>query len=38
MGKSQNDRGYRKVNSEINPALVMINLLVKFNVHSSYAK
>ena len=30
--------GHRKVKCEISQALVMINLYVKFNVHSSYAK
>ena len=37
-GKSQGHRGHRKVKCEISQALVMINLYVKFNVHSSYAK
>ena len=36
--KSQGHRGHRKVKCEIGQALVMINLYVKFNVHSSYAK
>ena len=36
--KSQGHRGHRKVKSEISQALVMINLYVKCNVHSSYAK
>ena len=36
--KSQVDRGYRKDRCGVNQALVMINLYVKFNVHSSYAK
>ena len=36
--KSQGHRGYRKVKCEISQALVMINLYVKFIVHSSYAK
>ena len=36
--KSQGHRGHRKVKCEISQALVMINLYVKFNVHSSYAK
>ena len=36
--KSQGQRGYRKVKCEISQALVMINLYVKFNVHSSYVK
>ena len=36
--KSQGHRGHRKVKCEMSPALVMINLYVKFNVHSSYAK
>ena len=30
--------GHRKVKCEISKSLVMINLHVKFNVHSSYAK
>ena len=34
--KSQGHRGHRKVKCEISQALVMINLYVKFNVHSSY--
>ena len=36
--KSQGDKGHIKVKCEISQALVMINLYVKFNVHSSYAK
>ena len=36
--KSQGHRGHRKVKCEISQALVMINLYVKFNVHSTYAK
>ena len=36
--KSQGHRGHREVKCEISQALVMINLYVKFNVHSSYAK
>ena len=36
--KSQGHRGHRKVKCEISQALVMINLYVKFNVHSSYVK
>ena len=36
--KSQGQRGYRKVKCAISQALVMINLYVKFNVHSSYVK
>ena len=36
--KSQVQRGYRKVKCAISQALVMINLYVKFNVHSSYVK
>ena len=36
--KSQGHRGHRKVKCGISQALVMINLYVKFNVHSSYAK
>ena len=31
-------RGHRKVKCEISQTLVMINLYVKFNVHSSYVK
>ena len=31
-------RGHRKVKCELNQALVMITLYVKFNVHSSNAK
>ena len=30
--------GHRKVKCEINQALVMINLYVKFNMYSGYAK
>ena len=37
-GKSQGHWGHRKVKCEISQALVMINLYVKFNVHSSHAK
>ena len=37
-GKNQGQRGYRKVKCAISQALVMINLYVKFNVHSSYVK
>ena len=29
--------GHRKVKCEISQALVMVNLYVKFNVHSTYA-
>ena len=36
--KSQGHMGHRKVKCEISQALVMINLYVKFNVHSSHAK
>ena len=36
--KSQGERGYRKVKCAISQALVMINLYVMFNVHSSYVK
>ena len=36
--KNQGHRGHRKVKCEISQALVMINMYVKFNVHSSYAK
>ena len=36
--KSQGQRGYRKVKCAISQALVMINLYVKFNVHSNYVK
>ena len=36
--KSQGQRGHRKVKCEISQALDMINLYVKFIVHSSYAK
>ena len=36
--KSQGHRGHRKVKCEMSQALVIINLYVKFNVHSSYAK
>ena len=36
--KSQGHRGHIKVKCEICQAYVMINLYVKFNVHSSYAK
>ena len=32
------DRAHRKVKCELNQALVMISLYVKFNVHSSNAK
>ena len=38
LEKSQGQRGYRKVKCAISQALVTINLYVKFNVHSSYAK
>ena len=37
-GKSQDHRGHRNVKCEISQALVMINLYVKFIVHSRYAK
>ena len=36
--KSEDHRGHRKVKCEMSQALVMINLYVKFNVHSSYAE
>ena len=36
--KSQGHRGHRKGKCKIIQALVMINLYVKFNVHSSYVK
>ena len=36
--KNQGNRGHRKVKCKINQASVMINLYVKFIVHSSYAK
>ena len=36
--KSQSHMVHRKGKCEISQALVMINLYVKFNVHSSYAK
>ena len=36
--KSQGHRDTRKIKCEISQALVMINLYVKFNVHSGYAK
>ena len=36
--KSQGHWGQRKVKSKISQALFMINLCVKLNVHSSYAK
>ena len=36
--KSQGHRGHKKVKCEMSQALVMINLYVKFNVHSSYTK
>ena len=36
--KSQGHRGHRKVKCEMSQALVMINLYMKFNEHSSYAK
>ena len=36
--KSQGHRGHRKVKCENSQALVINNLYVKFNVHSSYAK
>ena len=37
-GKSLGHRGRRKVKCEISQALVMINLYVKFNVHSTHAE
>ena len=36
--KNQGHRGHRWVECELNQALVMTNLYVKFNVHSSDAK
>ena len=36
--KSQGHRGHKIVKCEISQTLVMINLYVKFNVHSSFAK
>ena len=36
--KSRGHRGHRKVKCEIRQTLVILNLCVKFNVHSSYAK
>ena len=36
--KRQGQRGQGKVKCEINQALVMIKLYVKFIVHSSYTK
>ena len=36
--KSQGHRGHRKVKCEISQALVIVNMYVKFNVHSTYAK
>ena len=36
--KSQGHRGHKKVKCEISQAFVMINLYVKFTVHSTYAK
>ena len=38
MGKSQSHRGHKNVQCEISPVLVMINLYVKFNVHSTFTK
>ena len=38
LEKNQGHGGYRKVKCEISQALVLMNLYVKFNVHSSYAK
>ena len=38
IGKSEGHRGHRKVNYEIIQGLVMIDLYVKFNMHSSKAK
>ena len=36
--KSKGHRGHRNVKCEISQALFIINLYVKFNVHSSYAE
>ena len=36
--KSQGHRGHTKVKCEISQALAMIDLYVKFNVHSCYVK
>ena len=36
--KSQGQKGYRKVKCAPSQALVIINLYVRFNVHSSYVK
>ena len=36
--KNQGHRGHRNVKCEMSQALVMINLYVKFIVHSCYAK
>ena len=36
--KNQGHRDHRKVKCELSQALVMINMYVKFNVHSSNAK
>ena len=36
--KSQGDTGHRKVKCKISQALVIINLYVKFIVHSTYEK
>ena len=36
--KSQGHSGHRKVKCVFSQALVMINLYVKINVHSSYVK
>ena len=36
--KNQGHRGHRKVECELNQDLVIINVYVKFNVHSSNVK
>ena len=36
--KSQGHKGHRKVKCVMSQALVMLNLYLKFNVHSIYAK
>ena len=38
LEKVQGHRSHKKVKCEISQALVMINLYVKFNVHSTHAK
>ena len=37
-GKNKGHKRSRKVKSELNPALVMIDLNVKINIHSSNVK